>query len=262
MGVPTEVLEAAASARRVTVVSGAGMSAESGVPTFRDAQTGLWQRYAAEDLATPEAWARDRAFVWAWYLWRLGLVRSAQPNAGHRALAEWARIPGAPELAVVTQNVDDLHERAGSRDVIHLHGSLAAFRCERCHAAYDGVVEPLDHEVERVDPPRCPACGGAIRPGVVWFGEVLPVDAWERAVEASERCDLLLVVGTSGIVHPAAGLPFTALASGAAVVEVNPDDTAISDFVHHRWRSTAAQALPELVAAVRRQVPGGNRALE
>ena len=249
MTVPRQVLEAAAAARRVTVVSGAGMSAESGVPTFRDAQTGLWERYAAEDLATPEAWEHDRAFVWAWYLWRLGLVHRAQPNAGHLALAEWARLPGAPEIKVVTQNVDDLHERAGSSPVIHLHGSLAAFRCERCEAAYDGVVEPLDHEVERLEPPRCGRCGGAIRPGVVWFGEMLPVDEWERAVEGSESCDLLLVVGTSGIVHPAAGLPFTALGSGATVVEVNPDETVISDFVHDRWRATAADALPALVAA-------------
>ena len=250
MSVPGYVLDAARAAGRVAVVSGAGMSAESGVPTFRDAQTGLWARYAAEDLATPEAWERDRAFVWAWYLWRLGLVRRAQPNAGHRAIAEWARLPGAPEIAVVTQNVDDLHERAGSRDVIHLHGSLAAFRCERCDTAYEGVVEPLEEEVDRLEPPRCRACGAAVRPGVVWFGEMLPVDAWERAVEVAERCDLLLVVGTSGLVHPAAGLPFTALGSGATVIEVNPDETAISDFVHHRWRATAAQALPPLVAAL------------
>lgn len=251
MSVPDAVLEAASSARRVTVVTGAGMSAESGVPTFRDAQTGLWERYAAEDLATPEAWAHDRPFVWAWYLWRLGLVRRAQPNAGHVALAEWSRMPGAPDVTVVTQNVDDLHERAGSPDVVHLHGSLADFRCERCHAAYGGVIEPLDREVERVPPPRCEACGAAIRPGVVWFGEMLPVDAWERAIGAAERCDLLLVVGTSGLVHPAAGLPVTALGSGATVVEVNPDETAISDYVHHRWRATAAEALPALVAAVR-----------
>ena len=251
MTVPGAVLEAASSARRVTVVTGAGMSAESGVPTFRDAQTGLWDRYAAEDLATPEAWAHDRAFVWAWYLWRFGLVRRAQPNAGHVALAEWARMPSAPDVTVVTQNVDDLHERGGSLDVVHLHGSLADFRCERCHAAYEGVVEPLDHEVERVEPPRCEACGAAIRPGVVWFGEMLPVEAWERAVGAAERCDLLLVVGTSGLVHPAAGLPVTALASGARVIEVNPVETAISDYVHHRWRATAAEALPALVAAVR-----------
>lgn len=251
MTVPAPVLEAARAPRRVTVVSGAGMSAESGVPTFRDAQTGLWERYAAEDLATPEAWERDRAFVWAWYLWRLGLVRRARPNAGHRAIADWARLPGAPELTVVTQNVDDLHERAGSSAVIHLHGTLARFRCERCSAAYDGVVEPLAEEVERLEPPVCEVCGSAVRPDVVWFGEMLPVEPWERAVEAAERCDLLLVVGTSGLVHPAAGLPFTALGSGATVVEINPVETAISDFVHHVWRATAAEALPALVAALK-----------
>lgn len=251
MCVPGPVLEAARAARRVAVVSGAGMSAESGVPTFRDAQTGLWERYAAEDLATPEAWERDRAFVWAWYLWRLGLVRRAQPNAGHRALAEWARLPGAPEITVVTQNVDDLHERAGSEAVVHLHGSLAGFRCERCATAYDGVVKPLTEEVGRVEPPCCHVCGAAVRPDVVWFGEMLPAGVWARAVDAAERCDLLLVVGTSGLVHPAAGLPMIALGSGAVVVEVNPDETAISGFVHHVWRSTAAEALPALIEALR-----------
>lgn len=138
MTVPMPVLEAASAASRVTVLTGAGMSAESGVPTFRGVQTGLWERYAAEDLATPEAWERDAALVWAWYLWRLGLVRRAQPNLGHRALAEWAARPGAPEITVVTQNVDDLHERAGSRPVLHVHGSLAEFRCDLCAAAYLG----------------------------------------------------------------------------------------------------------------------------
>jgi NAD-dependent deacetylase len=248
MLVPEALLEAAVAARRVVVVTGAGMSAESGVPTFRDAQTGLWERYAAEDLATPEAWERDPAFVWAWYLSRFGAVAHVEPNAGHRAVAAWA---GLTQVRVVTQNVDDLHERAGSRDVVHLHGSLTSFRCERCETAYAGVVDVPEQSVERVDPPTCAHCGGLVRPGVVWFGELLPLEAWEQSVALVEEADLVLVVGTSGIVHPAAGLPVLARGAGAFVVELNPFETDVSDVAHVVWRETAAGALPALVAALR-----------
>ena len=255
MLVPEPVLAAAVAARRVVVVTGAGMSAESGVPTFRDAQTGLWERYAAEDLATPEAWERDPAFVWAWYLSRFGAVGRVQPNAGHGAVARWADLAdrgarAAQHVAVVTQNIDDLHERAGSRDVLHLHGSLTSFRCGRCDTAYEGRIDVPEAEVERVDPPTCTHCGGLVRPGVVWFGELLPLDAWERAVALVETADLVVVVGTSGIVHPAAGLPVLARGAGAVVVEVNPRETDVSDVAHHVWRETAAGALPALVAAL------------
>lgn len=251
MVVPEPVLEAAVEARRVVVVTGAGMSAESGVPTFRDAQTGLWEQYAAEDLATPEAWERDPAFVWAWYLSRFGAVAHVQPNAGHLAVARWADRAADPAVVrVVTQNIDDLHERAGSRDVVHLHGSLASFRCERCETAYAGPVVAPEQPVERLDPPTCSRCGGQVRPGVVWFGELLPLDAWEQAVALVEAADLVLVVGTSGIVHPAAGLPVLARGAGAVVVEVNPLETDVSDVAHVVWRETAALALPALVAAV------------
>jgi NAD-dependent deacetylase len=248
MVVPEPVLEAAVAARRVAVVTGAGMSAESGVPTFRDAQTGLWEQYAAEDLATPEAWERDPAFVWAWYLSRFGAVGRVQPNAGHGAVARWADL--APHVAVVTQNIDDLHERAGSRDVVHLHGSLTSFRCGRCETAYEGRIDVPEREVKRVDPPACPRCGGLVRPGVVWFGEMLPLHAWERAVALVEAAELVVVVGTSGIVHPAAGLPVLARGAGAVVVEVNPRETDVSDVAHHVWRESAAVALPALVAAL------------
>ncbi|NUO33951.1 MAG: NAD-dependent deacylase [Dermatophilaceae bacterium] len=247
MLVPDSLLEVAVAARRVVVVTGAGMSAESGVPTFRDAQTGLWERYAAEDLATPEAWERDPAFVWAWYLSRFGAVAHVEPNAGHRAVARWADLA---QVEVVTQNVDDLHERAGNHDVVHLHGSLTSFRCERCETAYAGEVVVAERQVERVDPPTCGHCGGLVRPGVVWFGELLPLEAWERAVALVETADLVLVVGTSGLVHPAAGLPLLARGAGAFVVEVNPLETDVSDVAHQVWRETAARALPALVAAV------------
>ncbi|MDC5697561.1 NAD-dependent deacylase [Intrasporangium calvum] len=249
MTVPEPVLTAARAARHVLVLTGAGMSAESGVPTFRDAQSGLWAQYSPEELATPQAWRRDRAFVLAWYLWRFGLVATVEPHAGHVALARWADRNGQ-HVTVVTQNVDDLHERAGSTAVVHLHGALSGWRCEACARPYRGALPNVPEGGDRVDPPRCPTCGAAIRPGVVWFGEPLPADAWQEAVDRTEAADLVLVVGTSGIVHPAAGLPSVARSAGAVVVEVNPVETEISHVAHHTWRETAAVALPALVDAV------------
>jgi len=248
MSVPDAVRAAARSARRVVVLSGAGMSAESGVPTFRDAQTGLWARFDPEELATVTAWERDRGLVLAWYLWRFGLVGQVEPNAGHRAIATWAR-PAGPQVSIVTQNVDDLHERAGSSDVVHLHGSLAGWRCEACGAAYQGVLPAVVEGADRVEPPHCAECGAAVRPGVVWFGEPLPMVEWYQAVALVENADLVLVVGTSGIVHPAAGLPAVARGAGAVVVEINPVPTGVSDVAHHVWRERAAVALPELIQA-------------
>nr|WP_245673001.1 NAD-dependent deacylase [Aldersonia kunmingensis] len=219
------------------------MSAESGVPTFRDAQTGLWARVDPADLATPHAWESDPALVWAWYQWRAGLVRRAQPNDGHFALARWA---AHADVRVVTQNVDDLHERAGSEVASHLHGSLFAPRCSECGTPADSV-EPLDDPVERLDPPDCDRCGGLIRPGAVWFGEAMPSEPLERAMECAQTCDLMLVVGTSGVVYPAAGLPGLAREAGATVVEINPEPTGISEQADHVWRTTAAVGL-ELLA--------------
>ena len=228
---------------RVTVLSGAGMSAESGVATFRDAQTGLWQTFNPEELASPQAWRRQPGVVWAWYLWRYHLVNTVEPNAGHRAVAEWQR---RAEVRVVTQNIDNLHERAGSEWVSHLHGSIFEFRCSRCGLAYHGDLADMPEPVDALDPPVC-ACGGTIRPGVVWFGEPLPDEPWQRAVEAVALADVLIVVGTSGIVYPAAGLPSAALAQGIPVIEVNPDVTPLSDSATATVRDTAAQALPGLL---------------
>jgi NAD-dependent deacetylase len=249
--VPPAVLDLARAAPRVAVLTGAGMSAESGVPTFRDAQTGLWERYDPTALATPGAWEADPQLVWAWYAWRIRLLRDVEPNAGHRALASWGRASGV-DVAVVTQNVDDLHERAGSTAPIHLHGSLGELRCSRCHQPHHGEVEVPAEQVERLDPPRCARCGGPVRPGVVWFGEPLPAGAFERAELIVGGADLALVVGTSGLVYPAAGLPMIARARGVPVVEVNPQETDLSDAVQHVWRSSAATALPSLVAALRK----------
>ncbi|GAB91980.1 SIR2 family NAD-dependent protein deacylase [Gordonia rhizosphera] len=250
LDLPAAAVDIVRSARWVTVFSGAGMSAESGIATFRDAETGLWERYDPAQLATPEAWEADPALVWAWYQWRARLVRDTEPNAGHHALAALA---ADRAVMVVTQNVDDLHERAGSDVVSHLHGSLFAPRCSHCGRPYRGTdVEP-DRAVERlrVEPPMCPHCLAPVRPGVVWFGEPLSAESWSKAENAFAVTDVVIVVGTSGIVYPAAGLPERALARGVPVIEFNPEPSALSDRVTHSVRASAALGLPALLEAVR-----------
>lgn len=239
--------DAFAAAAPVCVLTGAGMSAESGVPTFRGGGDSLWSRFDPQRLATADAWRRDPALVWAWYRWRMHLVAQAQPHAGHLALAALGRCHGGT-LSLVTQNVDDLHERAGSGMQAHVHGSLFALRCFDCGRAHGGPLPAYEPGRERIAPPACVACGGGVRPGVVWFGEALPAPAWEAAVEGAGGCALMLVVGTSGLVHPAAGLPALARRRGATVVEINPEPTALSDTVDHAWRASAASALPRLLA--------------
>jgi NAD-dependent deacetylase len=236
--------KAMAQAGGICVLTGAGMSAESGVPTFRGTHDSLWSRFDPMRLATADAWRADPALVWAWYRWRMELVRRARPHAGHRALAELAR--RATRVRLVTQNVDDLHERAGSTVDAHVHGSLFALRCFDCGAAHAGPLPPFDPGAQRMAPMACAHCGGSIRPGVVWFGEALPDDAWQAATDAAQHCALMLVVGTSGLVHPAAGLPALAQRRGAVVVEINPEPTALSGTADHVWRAEAAKALPQL----------------
>ena len=199
-------------ATRVVALTGAGISAESGIPTFRGAG-GLWNDYRAEDLATPQAFERDPRLVWEWYAWRQGLIAKAEPNAGHRALVELEK---RTALNLVTQNVDGLHARAGSADPIELHGSIWKVRCTRCDNE-----RTLEEPVE--EPPCCQDCGAIERPGVVWFGESLPEDAFEAALDAVARAEVLLVVGTSGIVQPAASLVEVGRSRGAFVIEVNPE---------------------------------------
>lgn len=243
---PEAIADLARAAGRVTVLTGAGMSAESGVATFRDALSGLWSRYDPEQLATEDAFRADPALVFGWYAWRLARIREASPNPGHLALAAWA---GSAEVRIVTQNVDDLHERGGSDVLAHLHGSLAQWRCLDCGRPFAGPIADAAEGV-RVPPPRCAHCGGPIRPGVVWFGERLPTRALDDAVAACRDADLLLVVGTSGVVHPAAGLPGLARAAGVPVVELNPEPTELSRTCDQVWRTTAAAGLPALVAAL------------
>ncbi|MER5334466.1 NAD-dependent deacylase [Micromonospora sp. NPDC002717] len=241
------------SARRVVVLTGAGISAESGVPTFRDGLTGLWARFDAQRLATAEAFHADPDLVWGWYEWRRARVSRAEPNPGHLAIATiQTRVLGS---TVITQNVDDLHERAGTRAPIHLHGSLFAPRCVAAAAhpaSFEGTSdgEPAQpDEGRRIPPPRCASCAALVRPGVVWFGEPLPEAALTAAVEAAVACDVLLTVGTSGVVHPAAEIPRVAARSGAAVIQVNPQPTPLDRVCAINLRGTAAHVLPALVVA-------------
>jgi len=231
------------AAQSLFVLTGAGMSAESGIATFRDALTGLWSRFDPAQLASEEGFRDDPARVWDWYAERRAGVRAAQPNAGHLALGAFARRrPGV--LTLVSQNVDDLHQRAGNIDTIRLHGDIMADRwldrCTRAPACEVRLAPPGR-------PPRCPECGNLLRPDVVWFGEMLPAQALHAAEQAAERCDVALIVGTSGAVWPAAGLAERARRQGAFVTIVNPHDSEIDDQAHVVLRATAAQALPRLL---------------
>ncbi len=228
---------------RVAVLSGAGISAESGVPTFRDDKNGLWARFDPYELSSAQGWEEHPERVWGWYLWRHYLAGRVEPNEGHRAVAAWE---DAAEVSVITQNVDDLHERAGSSTVHHLHGSLFEFSCATCALPYTGELPELTEPTLEVEPPVC-VCAGLIRPDIVWFGEPLPDGPWRSAVQAVEAADVLVVVGTSAIVYPAAGLPELALARGISVVEVNPEPTPLSDSATLTLRDTASRALPGLL---------------
>ena len=235
-------------ATTVVVATGAGMSRESGIPTFRDALTGLWARYDPEDLATEAAFRRHPARVFGWYAWRRQLVARAVPHAGYAALvALEARVP---ELVVVTQNVDGLHRRAGSRRVIELHGSLERFFCVDARHPFPAADVPERATESDLDPPPCPRCGAPVRPGVVWFGEALPERAVDEAWELAARCDVMLVVGTSGLVQPAAALPSIARDAGAMVIEVNPEPSELTPLAHLHCRGPAGVVLPALVASV------------
>jgi NAD-dependent deacetylase len=255
--VPADVIGRLRRAAHVAVFTGAGVSAESGIPTFRDAQTGLWRHFDAQALATPEAFERDPALVWGWYEWRRRQVLACSPNAAHRAIASLAQ--RVARLTLITQNVDDLHERAGSPDVVHLHGRLGSPYCGACGRTYavasaaasEGRPAPPKPDGEgRLEPPRCTHCGGRIRPGVVWFGEALPRGPWEQAVDAAQRCDVFLCVGTSSVVEPAAGLTRLAIAAGAVTVQVNLEGTWLDDLVTLNLRGPAASMLPGLVCTV------------
>ncbi len=221
----------------VAVLTGAGISAESGVPTFRG-EGGLWRSYRAEDLATPYAFRRDPKLVWEWYAWRRSLIGACQPNAAHLALAEMEA--HLDEFVLITQNVDGLHQLAGSQNIVELHGNIWRMRCTRdCCPSWEDRCDPLP-EI----PPLCPSCGALARPDVVWFGESLPGEALDTAFEVCRRCQVMLVIGTSAVVQPAASLPLVALQNDAYVVEFNPEATPISEAVSQVVGGSAAEALP------------------
>jgi NAD-dependent deacetylase len=230
-------------AQRVVALTGAGISAESGVPTFRDAQQGLWAQYDPSELATPEGFARNPKRVWDWYALRRELIGRVEPNAGHRALARWEVL--RPDLLVVTQNVDGLHQRAGSSQVIELHGNIMRTKC----SLENVVVDQWEARPDEV--PRCGQCAAYLRPDVVWFGEMLPVNALATAERAVAEVDLVLSVGTSSLVQPAASLPYGALAADVPVVEINPEETPLTADVHYSLRGSAGRILPLLVEAAR-----------
>lgn len=232
-----ELVERLRAARSVLALTGAGISAESGLPTFRGTN-GLWRTHRVEELASPEGFERDPRLVWTWYNERNAVHRKAQPNAGHYAL--WALEERIADFMLATQNVDSLHIRAGSRNIAELHGSLRVARCNRCgeRRPLDASGLPLD-EIEH-------ACGGRMRPDIVWFGEALPHEPWTRAAAAASRAEVILVVGTSAVVYPAAALA-THYAGDAYVAEINPEATALSERAHCVIREPAASALPRLM---------------
>jgi len=237
--------KAIASSRFLVALTGAGISADSGIPTFRGSD-GLWKRFRAEDLATPEAFARNPRLVWEWYRWRMEIVFRAKPNPAHYALAELEALEVLK--CVITQNVDGLHQLAGSRCVVELHGSIRRVRCTSCNYREELCAPP--NQI----PPKCPRCGSLLRPDVVWFGEPLPSDAWSRALDLCRRADAILVVGTSGVVMPAASLPYIVKSGGGVVIEVNVEPSALTSIADIFVKGRASEVLPKLVEEVRRSL--------
>jgi NAD-dependent deacetylase len=237
------------ASNQLTVLTGAGVSRESGVPTFRDALDGLWARFDPAQLATAQAFKADPKLVWDFYQYRRDLMRPAQPNPGHYALAELEN--RFPHTTIITQNVDDLHERAGSKNVIRLHGRIAA---NKCFFNCQGSPTPVDVTQIEWDreggPPACPHCGRWVRPDVVWFGEMLPPEALQDAAAVLRKTDVMLVVGTSGLVSPAADMPYTAKRAGATIVEINPEVSVISQIAHIELRTPSGEALPRILEAL------------
>lgn len=239
MDFPTSLVQSLRNAKKIVALTGAGISAESGLATFRDAQTGLWSKFRPEELATVEAFRRDPKLVWDWYAWRRESAMNAGPNAGHLALAEMEK--RAPGFLLVTQNVDGLHARAGNKRMVELHGNIHRFRCFDNDCASDNF---------NVEQGRCRSCGGNLRPDVVWFGEMLPPDAINTAVSAAESCDVFFSIGTSSVVYPAADLWRRAKGRGAIVIEINKDSTPLTPLADHSFLGKAGEILPTLVQQI------------
>lgn len=239
--VPSTLVTTLVKAEQWVVMTGSGISAESGVPTFRDAQTGLWAQYDPQQLATQEAFKNNPHVVWQWYQWRRELIRNTSPNPAHRALVELQRL--RPNLILVTQNVDGLHQRAGSTNVIEFHGNIHRNKCSHC--------QKPGPESEAAQPPDCAHCGELLRPNVVWFGESIPRVALQAAANAIETCDVFFSVGTSSLVYPAAALAETALTRQAVVVEINLNPTPLSSRADFALQGLAGQWLPAITDLVR-----------
>jgi len=239
-----DVADAILGSRYLVALTGAGVSAESGIPTFRG-KDGLWNKYRPEELANPEAFANDPEKVWKWYAWRMEKVFNAKPNKAHFAFAELEKMGLLKTL--ITQNVDDLHERAGSKNVLHLHGSLRVVKCTACKNSFEmenlPVIPPL---------PKCEKCGSLLRPGVVWFGEMLPPDILERALREVEMSDLIIVAGTSAVVQPAASLPLVVKRYRGIVVEINPSKTPLSSIADYSLRGKAGEVMDEILQYIRK----------
>lgn len=237
------------NAKKISILTGAGVSKESGVPTFRDAQTGLWAQYDPQQLATKHAFSQNPKLVWDWYQFRVGLVSGAKPNAGHIALAEIEY--RYPNTQVITQNVDNLHEQAGSKDVIHLHGNIAEYKCFGDCQGEPTLIDIDTFEWDREQgPPHCPHCQNWARPNVVWFGEMLPLAELDKAKILSVECDVMIVVGTSGLVTPAATLPSYAKQAGATIIEANPDYSMITGIADIKLEGPSGEMLPKVVEAL------------
>ncbi|MGD8406278.1 MAG: NAD-dependent deacylase [Anaerolineales bacterium] len=240
--IPDELIRFLRKAERVAALTGAGVSQESGLRTFRDAQTGLWAQYKPTELASPEAYERDPKLVWDWYAWRREAMKGVRPNPGHYALVDMAH--HIPDFSLITQNVDGLHRMAGSPKLIELHGNIHHVRCSSCGQQAEEWTEANG------DIPRCDSCNGLLRPDVVWFGETLPRAALEAAVEAARTCHVFFSIGTSGLVQPAASLAYAARNRGAVVVEINAEPTPLTHKVDFALHGKSGQILPGLVQVV------------
>ena len=236
---PQELIKFLQKTKKLAVLTGAGASQESGLRTFRDAQSGLWAQYKPEDLASPQAFARDPKLIWDWYAWRREAIKGVRPNPGHYALVEFEK--HIPQFTLITQNVDGLHRMAGNQSVLELHGNIQRVRCSECYL----FAESWGDDTESV--PQCSACGGLLRPDVVWFGESLPRGQLEAAVEAARTCDIFFSIGTSGVVQPAASLAFAAHNRGAVVVEINAEPTPLTPKADYFLQGKSGEILPELV---------------
>jgi len=239
---PATLLSLLRGTSKLVALTGAGVSQESGLRTFRDAQVGLWAQYKPEELASPQAFARDPKLIWDWYAWRREAVKGVRPNAGHYALAEIEK--HFPQFTLITQNVDGLHRMAGSQNVLELHGNIQRVRCSECST----LAEIWGDDTESV--PTCEVCNGLLRPDVVWFGESLPREQFETAVEATRSCDVFFSIGTSGVVQPAASLASAAHSLGAVVIEINAEPTPLTSTADFFFQGKSGEILPELVKTV------------